>query len=384
MSSTTLAVSFDLGSRDDPPGQAGMCHLVEHLILSTPYDDTDLADAIQRIGGTIEASTGRGMLAVWAQLPDDHADELIRQIMAACEGSIPWGEDLVTREKLVIQEELLAARANPSERVQDRLMELLFGTDPMGSPVGGSLGSLQGIGRRDVLTYVDRVLRGCPRGVASVGRIRPEVGGSGVRQRARRDLRPAIPNSPDRPSFAAREGESRGSQEYTWTALGGVYMPTEEMRPSFAVLAALLDGNPSSVLYKALRRTEVLSYEFDAWVEDLADVGSFRIIFGADGDGAPATSAVMRELNRLAEDGPCDRDMSAAKAQCIQTVLRDTETPLGWARHMSTEIAIHGVARSNSDRNRSFRAVTRASVQSAARQILAGLQRATVFIGGVD
>ncbi|GFP28803.1 hypothetical protein HKBW3S33_02219, partial [Candidatus Hakubella thermalkaliphila] len=59
----------------------------------------------------------------------------------------------ILSEKNVIKEEIKMHEDTPAEQVHDLFVGTLFDGHPLGSPVVGTIDSVEGIGREDVLEY---------------------------------------------------------------------------------------------------------------------------------------------------------------------------------------------------------------------------------------
>ena len=54
-------IRYDVGSREDPPGRAGLAHLVEHLMFQTRPDGPNTAPMFQTIAFTMFSVDGRSI-----------------------------------------------------------------------------------------------------------------------------------------------------------------------------------------------------------------------------------------------------------------------------------------------------------------------------------
>ena len=60
-----------VGARDEPDALAGASHFLEHLLFKGTADRTALqiAEAVDRVGGDMNAFTGREATAFYARVP---------------------------------------------------------------------------------------------------------------------------------------------------------------------------------------------------------------------------------------------------------------------------------------------------------------------------
>src|ERR1700680_3896357 len=75
--SASLVLMFAGGSREEDEKLAGVSHFIEHLhFKGTDRRPTskEIADAIEGIGGFINASTDKELTAYWARVPAEHLE----------------------------------------------------------------------------------------------------------------------------------------------------------------------------------------------------------------------------------------------------------------------------------------------------------------------
>jgi secreted Zn-dependent insulinase-like peptidase len=74
-----VAVAYDVGSRDDPPGYRGLAHLVEHLTFrgSRHLADTAAMSLVEAVGGRANAFTSADATVYLAAVPAPHLPRLM-------------------------------------------------------------------------------------------------------------------------------------------------------------------------------------------------------------------------------------------------------------------------------------------------------------------
>jgi len=132
-------VVVKVGAADDPPGQKGIAHLLEHILWAGPPDsDNDPRMRIERIGGVIDAGTLRDYTRFYATVPAGNLDLLIGALGDTVLQD-DFGEDIVSRERQIVFEES-AGRAEDPRRVLNDLAfaELYPPAHPYSSPIDGT------------------------------------------------------------------------------------------------------------------------------------------------------------------------------------------------------------------------------------------------------
>src|SRR5256714_12709541 len=73
--STSVVLMFAGGSRLEDDRLAGVSHFIEHLYFKGTRrraSSKEIADAIEGVGGFINASTDKELTAYWARVPSEH------------------------------------------------------------------------------------------------------------------------------------------------------------------------------------------------------------------------------------------------------------------------------------------------------------------------
>ena len=147
--SVSLGFWIGTGSRTEDDEQAGLSHLLEHLLFkgSEKYGSLEIDQIFDGMGAELNAGTGKETTSVYARVIDEHVAEAF-DVMA----------DMVFRpalndidsERAVILEEIAMYEDDPQEKVFDLFGEAVFGEHPLGRAIiGRALGDRRDAGRAD-------------------------------------------------------------------------------------------------------------------------------------------------------------------------------------------------------------------------------------------
>ena len=149
---------FAGGSRLEDERLAGVSHFIEHLYFKGTQrrpTSKEIADAIEGIGGFINASTDKELTAYWARVPAEHIELGARRPVRhrlATRSSQPAD---IERERMVILEELKMYQDQPQDHVQNLFEELIWPGHPLGRDIAGTRESVARLTRDDILEYAD-------------------------------------------------------------------------------------------------------------------------------------------------------------------------------------------------------------------------------------
>src|SRR5947209_5924442 len=134
--SVSLGFWIATGSRHEDEQQAGLSHLLEHLLFkgSEKYASLEIDQIFDGMGAELNAGTGKETTSVYARVIDEHVPEAF-DVMA----------DMVFRpalsdiesERAVILEEIAMYEDDPQEKVFDVLGTAVFGDHPLGRAIIG-------------------------------------------------------------------------------------------------------------------------------------------------------------------------------------------------------------------------------------------------------
>ncbi|WP_297610416.1 M16 family metallopeptidase [Nocardia sp.] len=374
---TSLCFALGHGARHDPHGAAGTTHMLEHLLMSAPLaDGISVAQHIERLGGSCNATTGPESLVVHAQVLDQDAERII-ELLGEALLRPRLSQECLDSERRVVLQELTAAATDPADAVQDAFLARLFATHPLASPVGGLAETVSGIGLADVQDAYTRALALAPRTVAVVGglskdRVMTALAGSGLL-----DIPSAATEPPEdaAPGPVAPGTDEAWPDEFCWMMVGGrAPRARDPRRLTYTVLAHLLGSSPASLLYARFRGQEALAYYFSSWSRTYTDSGAWRMLAGCEPGNAPRLLSAFREvLHCVAAGSTAPGDFAAAVHQAVVEKVLDAESPLNRAIRLASRGILaddrwdpeHDIA--------ALRQVTPDQVAEAAAELAAGL-----------
>src|SRR5207245_9678462 len=114
----------------------------------------EIADAIEGVGGFINASTDKELTAYWARVPAEHMNLGLDVLFDIIANSKLDPAD-VERERMVILEELRMYQDQPQDYVQNLFEELIWPGHPLGRDIAGTEESVSALTREDIVEYAD-------------------------------------------------------------------------------------------------------------------------------------------------------------------------------------------------------------------------------------
>lgn len=327
---------FDVGSRDEGPGEHGWAHLFEHLMFagSAHVRSGEHLNALQALGGVVNATTwfdrtnyfetvpaGALELALWLE-----ADRLATLADHLDQSSVETQRDVVKEEKRQRYDNV------PYGDAMTNLVDLVFGTEhPYGHTTIGSMADLDAATTDRAATFFRRHYRPDNAVLTLVGDLSPKEGF----KRAERAFglipaggtapRPAPERLAPLAGVPSRQVSGRVPAAATYLAWRLPPRDTAGFDAAELALASLGAGQ-SSRLHQRLVRTQRVAASAAASALGLiggTSLGLAHVRALPGQDAGAATEAALAEISRLATDGPTEVELARAKAQYAREWLSE-------------------------------------------------------------
>jgi predicted Zn-dependent peptidase len=316
--SVTLGIWIATGSVAESATEAGLSHLVEHMLFrgTERYGSLEIDQIFDTMGAELNAGTDKEATSVYARVIDEHLPAAFDVVADMVWHPRMHAEDLAN-EREIVREEIAMYEDDPQDRVFDVLGDAVFGDHPLGRPV---------IGTADVVgtTSAER-LAAFHAAHYAPGHIVIAAAGS-LEHEAIVDLARAIdvpgrPASPDPPPpspaelLTPRMRFLRKDTEQYHLAVGGPGLARDdERRFALRVLDNIVGGTSSSRLFQEIREERGLAYSVFSFQALYAGAGQIGLYLGTRPDNvAPALRVVADELARLRADGVTADELERSK-----------------------------------------------------------------------
>ena len=154
--STSVNVLAKVGSRNDPKGQSGISHVIEHILFKGTHNrpsPSEISGTIENVGGILNASTEQKSTAYWSKVPKPYLYETLDLKVDMLRNSIFSETDISSEIRVVIEEQNMSYD-NPIDRVTVLLDKLMWGSHPLGQEIGGSKKSVSSLTRGMILNHM--------------------------------------------------------------------------------------------------------------------------------------------------------------------------------------------------------------------------------------
>jgi predicted Zn-dependent peptidase len=383
--SSSAVVMFGGGSRLEDDRLAGVSHFIEHLFFKGTVrrpSSKEIANAIEGVGGFINASTDKELTAYWTRVPSEHTDLGLDVLIDIITNSKLDPAD-IERERDVILEELKGYQDQPQDFVQNLFEELMWPGHPLGRDIAGTQESVSRLTRDDILEYANAQYRLPNVVVGAAGAIDEAHMLEFMRPRLTlpRELNGHVPSiAPaelDAPNVLVR----RQKTEQAHICLGvRAYSYLHPDRYAIDLLNTVLGEGMSSRLFLDIRERLGLAYDVHSFMSKYRDTGYIAVYLGVDPKKAvEAVGAVITELTGLGERDVLPDELARAKEFTKGRLRLELETTNGVAFWLTYQELLLGEINTIEEELALIDAVTAADVRRVAAEILGGPMQMAVI-----
>ncbi|MDR1833343.1 MAG: insulinase family protein [Propionibacteriaceae bacterium] len=323
-----ISIWYDVGSRDELPGQTGWAHLFEHLMFqgSANVASGEHLNTLQSVGGSANATTSFDRTNYFETVPVG-ALELALWMEADRLATLPdhLTEEGIATQREVVKEERRQRYDNvPYGDAIEHLLELAF---PEGHPyhhsVIGSMADVDSATAAAAAAFFREHYLPANAVISLVGDVTPEqgfelaeryFGGIPAADKPARAPSASLPPLADVPQKNLRRPVPADAVQYVFR------LPVRDTRDFDAVTAVLsiLGDGPSSRLERRLVRELEISAGVAGGVFDLIGGNSLGLVSAVALPGCPLSDLEERldeVLVRFADEGPTEAELYRTKVR---------------------------------------------------------------------
>ena len=384
----SVAVSYNVGSRDERPGRTGFAHLFEHMMFkgSENVGTGEHFYTIFSNGGTMNGTTNKERTIYYETMPANQLDAALFLEADRMRSLAIVKENLDNQRNAVQEERRLNYDNVPYGRADVAIDELAFDNEAYQHSVIGSMADLNAASIEDVAAFFKTYYAPNNAIIAIAGDV--DTNRTLERVRAHFEAIPSqTPPPPVEVAQPAQQKERRLELDDPLARLPRIdigYRIPSSLSPdddTIDVLREVLAGGRSSRFYERIVRDQQLAVSVQSFVQNSRGPRLFGIEVtpAANASIEQAERAVYAEIERLKSgpisDAEIERARNAARRQFMGTISNS----LSLARNLAEYAMYYGdPGRINTrwDRLASFNA---ADVQRIARQYLTPENRTVVI-----
>ncbi|WP_127902033.1 M16 family metallopeptidase [Solirhodobacter olei] len=343
LKSASIGVWVTAGGRHERVEQNGIAHFLEHMAFkgTKRRSALQIAEAIEDVGGYINAYTSREMTAYYARVLAEDVP-LALDVIGDIVLNPVFDPREIEVERHVILQEIGQALDTPDDVIFDWLQEAAYPDQPFGRSILGPAERVRGFRRDDLSSFVGEHYGPDQMILSAAGLIdHDEI----VKMAGDLfgDLKPVGEAALHPAAFAGGERRELKELEQVHFALAfEAPRYRDEAMYTNQVFSTALGGGMSSRLFQRIREERGLCYSIFSQSGAYEDTGMFTIYAGTSADEiAELAGLTVDELKRAADD-MSEAEVARARAQMKAGMLMGLESPSARAERMARVLAIWG------------------------------------------
>ena len=383
----SIAVSYNVGSRNERRGRTGFAHLFEHMMFkgSENVGPGEHFMLIFNNGGNMNGTTNKDRTLYYESLPTNQLDLGLYLEADRMRSLVINKENLDNQRNAVQEERRLAVDNNPYGHTYEAIDSLAYDNFSYQHSVIGSMADLSAASVEDVQAFFRTYYAPNNAVIAIVG----DVNTADCLAKVKKYFEP-IPRQPDPEPVdmteRPRTAERRLMMDDPLARLTRVDIaynvpPSADVDDAaLQVLATVLGGGRSSRLYEAVVHQGQLASSAFASKQETRGPGLFQVsaTLNPGKTAAELEKVIYAEIEKVKAAPPADWEVEKARASAKRGVVAQLQSSLQRAAIMSQDALFYNEPGRISTRVSRFAAVTPADVQRVAKKYLVAENRSVI------
>lgn len=382
--SVTIGVWLTRGSRHESDDRSGIAHFVEHMLFkgTDTRSAEDIAQAIDCIGGQLDAFTAKEYASYYIKVLDEHlplAVDLLSDIVRRP----AFVAEEVEREKKVILEEIKMVEDTPDDLVHELFTQHFWEGHPLARPILGSPETVEALNRETVARYFGGAYVASNIIISAAGNVEHAQVRDLV-HRAFGDLPSAGESFGEVAPTVSPQVVTRTKElEQSHLCIGtNSFAQSHEDRYVSYILNTVLGGSMSSRLFQNIREKRGLAYSVFSGLSAYRDAGNITIYAGCANEAVgEVIDLCVEELKALKRTPVADAELRRAKDHLKGSLMLSLENTASRMSHMARQEIYFDRHFGLDETLRGVEAVTSEDVQRVATELFSNGSLAATVLG---
>ena len=338
--SISIGVWLTRGSRHESAERGGIAHFVEHMLFkgTSTRSAEDIAQAIDSIGGQLDAFTAKEYASYYIKVLDEHLPLAI-DILSDIVRNPAFSPDDIEREKKVVLEEIKMVEDTPDDLVHELFTQGFWENHPLGRPILGTKETVESFNSELLRDYFKNVYTAKNLIVSAVGNLEHECVRELVEEKFGSLIQPGEPARDEAPRVVPKILVRNKELEQSHLCLGvGSYPQNHDDRYSSYVLNTLLGGSMSSRLFQNVREKRGLAYAVFSGLSAYRDAGSFTVYAGCSNEAVgEVIDLIVEELRGVKQTAVPEAELQRSKDHLKGSLMLSLENTASRMSHLARQ-----------------------------------------------
>lgn len=337
--SVSCGILVKTGSSNETSKENGISHFIEHNLFKGTTSRTafEISDAIDSIGGQINAFTSKELTCYYTKSTSEHLETSL-EVLSDIFFNSTFDKKEMDKEKQVIIEEINMTNDSPEDLCLDLLSTAYYGKNGYGRTILGSEKNVLSFDFDAVSNYMKKYYTADNVCISIAGNVDVESAIKLVdKYFANNFVNLKSVKQKEQTSFSYDKLYKYKKTEQTHLALCfPAYSSSDDKSISLSILSAVFGGGMSSRLFQKIREELGLAYSVYSYPSQYKDNGILEIYAGV-GNGVrdKAFKAIVAETEKMQKYGITEKEFKRGKAQMKSSFVMGQEST-------SSQMLIHG------------------------------------------
>jgi predicted Zn-dependent peptidase len=385
--SVSIGVWLTRGSRDETAEQGGIAHFVEHMLFKGTASRTaeDIAQAIDSIGGQLDAFTAKEYASYYIKVLDEHLPLAI-DILADIVRNPAFSADDIEREKKVVLEEIKMVEDTPDDLVHELFTQGFWEDHALGRPILGTKETVESFTSESLRDYFRTAYTAKNLIVSAVGNLEHSRVLELVDEKFGSLVTLGESVNGDVPRVSPKILVRNKELEQSHLCLGvSSYPQNHDDRYSSYILNTLLGGSMSSRLFQNVREKRGLAYAVFSGLSAYRDAGSFTVYAGCANEAVGEVIDLVVEELRGVKNAPVpEAELQRSKDHLKGSLMLSLENTASRMSHLARQEIYFDRQFGLDDTLAGIERVTAADVQRVAADLFTNGSVSATVLGNVN
>ncbi len=384
--SAIVGIWVKVGSRNEPSEKNGTSHFLEHMFFkgTKKRSATDIAFAIDSLGGDLNAFTSRENTAFYVKVLDEYVAKGV-ELLADIFLHSTLAEEEVEKEKGVIKEEIKLVEDTPDDYIHDLFNKTIWGDSGLGQSVLGRRETVRTLTRDDLVGHVRKYYGTADTVIGCAGNFDPEEIVRILNHHLGDLRRGSEPRTLTPPSFVSQVAVYPKDLSEIHFCCGVEGLPhASEERYCLALLNCILGSSVSSRLFQEIREKKGYAYSIYSFVSSYVDTGYWTVYAGTGKKRAKTViEMIVREMRGLA-DTMTDEELKRAKDQLKGNIILGLESTSNRMQSIARQEIYYGRYFSQKEIMRGIDAVSMEQMRDLVHRLVNAGKMSVAVYGPLD
>jgi len=385
--SVSIGVWLTRGSRHESADKSGIAHFVEHMLFkgTATRSAEDIAQAIDSIGGQLDAFTAKEYASYYIKVLDEHLP-LAMDILTDIVRNPAFSVEDIEREKKVVVEEIKMVEDTPDDLVHELFTQGFWENHPLGRPILGTRETVESFSAEVLREYFQQAYTARNLIVSAVGNVEHER----VRELVEKGFGSLPANGSvlgeHAPQVVPKVLIRNKELEQSHLCVGvSSYPQNHDDRYASYLLNTLLGGSMSSRLFQNVREKRGLAYAVFSGLSAYRDAGSFTVYAGCSNDAVgQVIDLVVEELRGVKQTPVPAAELQRAKDHLKGSLMLSLENTASRMSHLARQEIYFDRQFGLDETLQGIERVTAADVQRVASDLFRNGSLSATVLGNVN